>query len=493
MSKDTQNQIKKIVAALALSWVALCCIGCGSGDLSIEEGPALKDVLNAKEAELNAIKNANQLVSQLGQCGPDRVDLNEIKKSNPVTVDGKPADELSATKINAFEAIVLAGKSTHKPLIIRAKCFFVSQNQTLSTDGRPAIYVIADYVKIEGRLETTPLTTDPETLGQIHIAALSLEVGPQAYFDTGDFSDAEIQRQIRRQVVMGGVMLPLSHSELLENGVQDSEILGETSRGTLVRRLPRADAPFSVSDAKHIFEAAQVIGVDSESFKAEDISNAWPGYFESLVFDSDRAKFHAAARSRKFWSFIESAGNHSNWTAALNQWTEKFNSVDLPKRYQTNLAAQNAQLVPPVFIEEEYRGENPKEVHQLRLSAPGKIELVSTLGTPPSEIIKHYRNYSNVVSEMMTTKLKVNRFVEVNITVHRSIASDHLLTSAHEIHELLLVPAPVSAQSVTLSAPDVVQDLATYNMAFNRWNIAPGRRLNGDEADIVQKAASIRK
>lgn len=517
MSKETKQNIKKVMGALALLGIAFYCVGCG-GDLSIEEGPALKSILNEKESELRAKQNADRLASELSQCNFERDESQSIATKRSIRIDNKPAYELVAEKISAIEAMALAPKSTLEPLVIRTKCFFVAQNQTLSTQGRPAIYVIADFVKIEGRLETIPQNADSTTKGQIHIAALNLEVGPHAYFDTGDFSEAELQQQFRQQMVFGGAMVPVSRSELLENGVEDFEIAGETDRGTRVRRLPRADSPFSHfsldpkqmrvvkisdastiepvgqrSDARYIFEAAQVIGVDSMAFRAEEVDKAWPGYFEGLVWNSDRIKFHAAARKGKFWSYIANVKNSKDWSQAFNEWSSKFNSIELPEHYETSLVESNQFKFPPVYIEETYRGESFRETSELKISAPGKIEIISTLGTPPSDIVKHFRDYTNVARALVTTKPKVSRLIEVDITVHRRNTDGQPIEESHEMHEFLSIPTPVVVSEVNVMSPEVSQDLTSYSQAFYRWKLAPGRRLNESEAEVVRAASLSRK
>jgi hypothetical protein len=81
------------------------------------------------------------------------------------------------------------------PIIIRTNCFEIPEGKTLSTDGRD-LYIIADKVKVDGTIRTTPLTRDDlpgNAGGSLYIAAVVTDFGPNSVLDVSGGNGGEIK------------------------------------------------------------------------------------------------------------------------------------------------------------------------------------------------------------------------------------------------------------------------------------------------------------
>lgn len=451
----------RIIILLTAIVMARFLASCG-GDVAIEEGPALKEVLDTKRAEQEAKSSMSSLERDLDSCGyAEKAGLSLVNKSQPsislnaVAGIAPKTIVVEAQTLNASEVQVLVdrweGSRASSALLIRANCFSIKPGEVFDSRGRD-LYIVANKVTLSGEIKT--LNADMTRRGgRVRLAALKLDLGAGGSINSGALDREQLLKLVHDQAYLG--MHSWTADELAGEGISSIE---NRSQNRIVRGI-HSKKPFDVegssarkSDAEYIFEAR---------LNQHPYVVAYDAGHPDAVYDSGRDEFGAALNKLDYVK----THNWDDWSLALSKITE------LVKTSQTSAIANYFGGGVPEFAE-EVDDENLKQIVSLNVELGGAVEVYYVIGSSslrPMTRVSAALGFSGAgaVVVMRSRTIRTHFSIQQNGQEVVSLPA-HLRDSV----ETISVPTTIHIQSVTISGVDVRQDLDAYHEALSRWGVS---------------------
>lgn len=220
---DSKAARRGVSAALSLSplWASLVFTACGDDRIvNMKPGPKIQAVV-AQQEKANAISaGMKELQASLDSCGISegasasslsigQENINQNGRSvSGISLNGelisfstlrKAIKDLKTSlmssgissgnqqliNFNALQPKDVQTSGFDSPLIFRANCFELKENEVLETGGRD-LYILADKVSIAGTIRTTPAQYDDYpgiSAGSVYISSIQVHLDEKAQFD----------------------------------------------------------------------------------------------------------------------------------------------------------------------------------------------------------------------------------------------------------------------------------------------------------------------
>lgn len=523
--------------SILIAAVALMLMSCGGGEISIKEGPNLKEVLDEKQAERLASEARQSLITNIDNCDSNsdllkssltgalqlkieeiaplpQTNALQIEKSNQtrrkaVTISGQvlsgaqisnvladifnPQENSSKELSNLDTSFSRLGtlRLTHSDLdraaiVIRSKCLNVEPQTVLKSFGHD-LYITADKVSLNGSIQTARLSKGVG--GELKIVALKFDYSDDAQISTGFVNREEILNQIKSQATKGqSPVIAIDIAQL------NSDIY-RARDGMRVERKPGRrsyfDSDETLSIEERINRDAQKIIETFYTLQSEVNPMSASGL---LAWNMNRDLFNQWVQQGQFSSVFTKASNAEDWKRELQHLKKNISRgvfVDPTKIVREGYGETDGMT--DVTLVERATEEQIQPFIDFELQGMGAIDIIYALGSRASDVkswIKQ-RDLGLILSNKdqlfyflgtAEPAVKITRTLVTEVTLQTSVNPPQSFSK--EYVEEVSIPKIVEIRNIRTRIPTVTQSIEDYQRAFREIGLVESSQL--DERVVSQ-------